>query len=200
MRRPFSQAAFEAASWLERVVQLRCADVDAADAWSAPSKSGGYRIYPLTTPEELIEEGDVMNNCMATYVGAVGRGDCLIFSVRRGRRTVADLEIRPKARSGEFFVAQFEGAGNTDPAPRVRRAVERWVLGLGECPLNKGGLLRRGRLNAAKWRAEWADFVEAHPAAGSLWREAEPAQAIELLTERLRWLAQAAERAKNPPG
>lgn len=194
-RRPFAQAAHLAVNWLERVINMRCAEAVANDRWDAPSNQGGYRFQPLTTADQLIEEGDVMNNCLGTYVNAVARGECLIFSVRRGKRPVADLEIRPKGRAGEFYIVQLEGPGNSAAQPRVVRAVERWTTQLGGCPLNKAGMLRKGRLDAAKWRAEWSDFTAAHAAVSPLWREAAPEVALDLLTRQVRVLGEAAGRA-----
>lgn len=194
-RRPFATAAFQAATWLDRVLNLRCAVSDAHLGWDEPSRMSGFRFEPLKSAEQLIAEGEAMGNCLGAYVGAVGRGDCLIYAVRRGKASVANLEIRPRGRPGEFYVAQLEGPRNTVAPSRVQRTVQRWAAQLGPCPLNKGGLLRRGRLDAKKWRAEWAPFVAAHPAVGPLWREAEPEAAVVMLTERLRVMGLAAQRA-----
>lgn len=158
----FRNAATEARVWLERVALRRCAEDDAASlSWSRPQRVSGYVIQPLQLGD-LAAEAQRMGNCLATYLSFAERGGCLLFAVRRGKQSVASIELRPHASAvGKARLVQLEGPGNTAAPDRVRAAVEKWLTRQGPFPLAVGGALISRPVNAERWAAFWAEYVEA---------------------------------------
>ncbi len=158
----FRNAATEARIWLERATSRACAEDEAATrSWRTAQRAGGFVIQPLTTAAELQAEADRMNNCIATYTHFMERGGCLLFAVRRGSKSVASLELRPDPnRVGAARIIQLEGPGNTQAAERVRASVEKWLSRQGPFPLAPGGGIASRPVNAERWKALWAEFVD----------------------------------------
>ncbi|MCI4663599.1 MAG: PcfJ domain-containing protein [Neomegalonema sp.] len=159
----FRTAASEARVWLEKVITRFCLEEETSmRGWRMTQKSSGFNIVPLTTAEDLIREGERMNNCIATYQNYMERGGCLLYAVRRGSQSVASLEIRSDLREpSKGRVAQLEGRSNTAASDRVVRAVQKWLERQGPCPLAKGGGLVGRPVNARRWSALWSEFVDA---------------------------------------
>ncbi|MEL6977189.1 MAG: PcfJ domain-containing protein [Pseudomonadota bacterium] len=194
---PTAKVASQAAEAVRHLLNERCAILDGSSGWTRTSTVGGFRFAPLTSAEELKSEAATMRNCLDTYVRPVARGESLIFAMRRGGRSVASIELRPKRAMGEFHLVQFEGPANGPPPPKSRKALDKWMRGLGPCPVAHGGLMRKGRLDGRKWRDAWAGFAEAHPAASPLWSETDPQRILTELRRRLALLESCVKRERQ---
>ena len=155
-------AAVEAtAAWLARIVFEYCAgsrDVDGT--WFKERKSRGYRFLPLRSGAELQEEGEHMKHCVAAYAGRVAAGMCLIYSVRRGSKRVATMEIAPAP--GEALTAgivQLKGVDNASPGTDVLRAAQAWLAQRGCYPY--AGANRA--VHDGRWREVWRPYCAAKP-------------------------------------
>lgn len=71
------------------------------------------------SPEELRTWAEILDNCLASFEGAVSRRQSLVVGVRSDGRLVAALEIDPAA----LRLRQFHGPHNRPPAPGIARAV-----------------------------------------------------------------------------
>lgn len=172
----FSEAARLAVSWFERVIMEYCVEdkVNYGD-WFKERKACGYRFLPLQTPGELSEEGDSMNNCVESYAGKVAAGSCLIYSIRRGGKRVATMEITPcLAQKRKGRIAQLERAGNTGADEPLRRAAESWLAKRGAYPFAVLGRFAEMQIHEGRWKTLWEPFCEAKPEIGRMLRDPKP--------------------------
>lgn len=115
----------QAAGWswiVEQAWRHRLAtDVDAKAPWPVPCETlevDGYGVVPIRTAAELYEEAAAMRNCLATYEADCRSGRNVVFSVRKGRRRVADLVATRPAHFGGFWSAEVRGKANC-PVPEL---------------------------------------------------------------------------------
>lgn len=105
--------------------------------WIPGATVHGYEIVPLTSPQELNEEGAAMHHCVGSYARNVRGGHCYIYSVRKDGNRLATLElgkgygswydVPPAFAVNSYRVAQLRAACNAEPSPVVRAAVESWL-------------------------------------------------------------------------
>lgn len=150
------------ADWFDRVLL----DLTRADQRRGPGRyskrkrSSGFNLVELTSARELVEEGDAMNHCVATYASDVAQGQCRIYSVRRGKRRIATLELQwPGNRRGRPYINQLLGHSNVAVDREVYEAVTDWLAQnknmLCEAPV--AGYERH--LDATRWKTFWQGYV-----------------------------------------
>jgi hypothetical protein len=153
-------AVDETRCWLERIILDYCHNGGGRNGnWFKMRRVSGYRFIPLLTPSDLREEGDKMNNCVATYAAKVAAGACLIYSIRCGRQRVATMEIAP--RRGAPVIVQLLAAGNTDAGEDVWRAAYGWLSKQGEYPFAAGDAIVLVPVIPSRWEAIWRPYWEA---------------------------------------
>lgn len=90
----------------------------------------GIEFVRLRTPDELLDEGQAMNHCVASYVGSMAKGCSLIYSLREKEQRVATLEVRfPRAKFGRPLSEQLRGPNNAEPPHHVWTAMHAWLAG-----------------------------------------------------------------------
>jgi PcfJ-like protein len=90
----------------------------------------GIEFVRLRTPDDLLEEGQAMNHCVATYVASMAKGCSLIHSLRENSARVATLEVRfPRAKFGRPISEQLRGPNNAEPPHHVWTAMHAWLAG-----------------------------------------------------------------------
>ena len=89
-----------------------------------PPLPGTDTIVPLTSGTDLIEEGKMMSNCVATYEVNVRRGHCYIYRVLAPTR--ATLSIVPGS-GGYWRRSELKGKSNRGVASVTVMAVEAWL-------------------------------------------------------------------------
>ncbi|MGI9520466.1 MAG: PcfJ domain-containing protein [Hyphomicrobiaceae bacterium] len=161
-RMGFAAAVHTMSGWFDRVLL----DLTRADQRHGPGRysrrknSKGLILVQLATAEALREEGEAMNNCVATYAPMVANGRCRIYSVRHRGRRLATLEIVwPHDRIGRPTINQLLGHSNTVVDRKVYVAVSDWleqnehlvcrppVLGAIDC------------LDSGRWRWFWQNYI-----------------------------------------
>ncbi|MGI9423254.1 MAG: PcfJ domain-containing protein [Hyphomicrobiaceae bacterium] len=119
-----------------------------------------YNLVPLVTSRELIEEGEAMDHCVATYASAVAQGQCRIYSVRRGGRRIATLELRwPNHRRDQPVINQLLGPSNVCVDRDVYLAVRDWLTHnqhLLGAPTVAG---LQDQLDETRWRSFWQTYI-----------------------------------------
>ncbi|MCH9764799.1 MAG: hypothetical protein K0U34_02235 [Alphaproteobacteria bacterium] len=121
-------AASAASEWIN-VLQFACHKPAALVAACPPRDNtvGVYHFHRLEWGDDIVAEGQRMNNCLGTYVSDLLAGN-QVWSIRCGSRTIADLEI--EFQDGSFAMprlVQLLGASN-DPAPdAVWQAAYSWL-------------------------------------------------------------------------
>jgi len=156
-----SVAVQQMCGWFERVVgDLTRADVRRGPGrYSRRRRGTGYTMVPLRSGVDLREEGQLMDNCVGTYVGMVAARECLIYSVRRGRTRVATLEVR--WHGGHPRIWQLEGPGNTSVDPVVYEAANQWLAEQDDLILATANTVANLTVDATRWKALWLPYVSA---------------------------------------
>ncbi len=90
-----------------------------------PPLKGSDIIVPITTSDELIEEGRIQQNCVATYLEWVARGPYVyIYRILWPERcTLAITKYGDK-----WFLSELKKAGNASVSPNTRKIVNDWLL------------------------------------------------------------------------
>lgn len=97
-------------------------------------------LVPLLTPEDLVVEGLLANNCLAKYSARCKSGASILFSVRNrhtGRAcSNVEFEIRRQWNGHlELVVLQHRGHGNTSPRADCSQAVDDMLLASKKDPI-----------------------------------------------------------------
>ncbi len=84
---------------------------------------GTNTIVPLTTPAEILEEGQTMHHCVFNYVPSVARGSTYIYRVLEPERATVSL-VRHR---GGWQLGQLSGCGNAAVDATTRAVVTEWL-------------------------------------------------------------------------
>ncbi|MCB1231424.1 MAG: PcfJ domain-containing protein [Verrucomicrobiae bacterium] len=82
-------------------------------------------IEPLTSPDQLVDEGETQGNCVASYAHKVERGDTFIYRVLKPQRCT--LSIIRRASSGLWRIGELESKFNTPANDETERHVTAWL-------------------------------------------------------------------------
>ena len=150
------------ADWFDRVLLdlTRSDQRRGPGRYSKRKRASGFNLVELTSARDLVEEGDAMNHCVATYASDVAQGQCRIYSVRRGNRRIATLELQwPRNRRGRPFINQLLGHSNVAVDREVYETVTDWLAQnknlLCEAPV--AGYERH--LDATRWKTFWQGYA-----------------------------------------
>jgi hypothetical protein len=131
-----NRAAYLTRRWLHRALQDLCLALPAGrSAWAQTRQVGGFEFVPLLTFEELVQEGERMHNCLATYSIFVVHGICRLYSVRADGASVASMDVRNIEGTSTPGIAQLLGPGNSKASPEVHEAARAWLT----LQLHEGG-------------------------------------------------------------
>ena len=88
-------------------------------------KTGKYLFIAPKTPRDLIEEGQGMSNCVASYIERVAAGETMIFFMRLKKdpdRSLVTIEVR------DGRLQQVKGRFNKRPTDEQNAAVNSWFM------------------------------------------------------------------------
>lgn len=88
-------------------------------------KSGIYRIISPKEPKDLIEEGNNLSHCIASYVKEVINGRCKIYFLRTKDeldKSLVSIEVR------NDNIRQVKGFANRQPSKMEKDIVDKWAL------------------------------------------------------------------------
>ncbi len=164
----FQTAVQNMADWHARlIVDLTRADVKRGPGrYSGRQRKTRLQIIPLVSSGELRAEGEAMDNCVGSYAGMVAARECFIYSVRRGSRRVATMEVRDHGRRGPV-ITQLEGPSNTLAGRALWDACEDWVCNQGGRFVSPSALARLNA-DATRWKALWMPYIAAKGEKGLL--------------------------------
>lgn len=121
-------AATAAAAWVRQLrLHAELGTAGVSDAWVRPASCFGHEFVALTTPQALLDEARAMHNCVDIYGSAIASGTCRLFSMRRGGRRLATIEIRPDSTGTRYVVAQMKGWANASCTLETCRAANLWL-------------------------------------------------------------------------
>ena len=88
-------------------------------------KVGKYIIVAPKTPKDMIEEGQMQSNCVASYIDRVANGQTMIFFMRLRKdpeKSLVTIEVR------DGRLVQVKARFNKNPTDEQNEAVETWFL------------------------------------------------------------------------
>jgi len=92
-----------------------CAVADNQDAWLAKiSSRSPFKIIPLTTPQQLWEESQLMNHCAITYLGSCISGTTRIFSLCDANNGERVCTVELSLHCGQWKLVQLKGKHNKE--------------------------------------------------------------------------------------
>lgn len=84
------------------------------DSRAGPFDAGCWRVRPLTSGHELVEEGRRMKHCVERYIRACHDGCYRLFTVERRQTETPFATIGLKHEKGAWRLDQVRGPGNTE--------------------------------------------------------------------------------------
>ncbi len=83
------------------------------------------RIEPVTSASDLVDEGEMQGNCVASYAGRVREGNLYIYRVLKPER--ATLSITRSGPFAEWEIGELECRFNTDVSEETEELVQAWL-------------------------------------------------------------------------
>jgi hypothetical protein len=157
-----SGAAWAAANaWSEELeLHLTLTEVTVTDTWLEPDTVDGFTFVPLTTPEQMTQESQSMENCVRTYGWSVASNSARLWRVERDGARVATLSLANHPSGLMPHINQILGLRNEAVASEVWHAAYRWLVG----QLSAGSAERFRRTNLDvrivedRWREMWRPY------------------------------------------
>jgi hypothetical protein len=100
-------------------------DLPFPEPWLEAGKIGRYRIEPITTADDLRDEGDRMHHCVAKYISDVTSGEAYFYHVSKEGERVATVQLTQT--TNRFCIEEIKGICNADVSDGVLMAVRRWI-------------------------------------------------------------------------
>ncbi|TWT30915.1 PcfJ domain-containing protein [Blastopirellula retiformator] len=93
----------------------------------ADGQLAAWTIRELLSSKQIVQEGEVMSHCVATYIDLCEQGLSSIWSLERetpqGKSRALTIEVRPQDRQ----IAQYSGSHNRVPTEEECRIIRQWA-------------------------------------------------------------------------
>ena len=89
-----------------------------------PPFPGTPEIIPLSTPQEVHQEGVEQESCVVSYLPKVRSGHCYLYRVLAPQRATAEIT---EHQAGRGHLVQLSGFKNRPVSMATREAVENWL-------------------------------------------------------------------------
>jgi hypothetical protein len=166
LRRPwsadmsFKRAREEAAAWRHRLRLIECLGPGIERPWLADGRVAGMDFVALRTVEDFIAESEALDNCLDQYADQLHSGLTAVFSIRKGSRRVACVEIGLHEEEVTMpTIVQLRGARNRRAPPELWQATFAWLGGQRLEPLSPGDHLPKPPRRAAARRKLWGPYL-----------------------------------------
>lgn len=131
------------------------------DVWR--SKDGSITAVPLTTAEELVEEGNFHNHCVGGYYEQCRSGRTHIVSMRRNGVPAGTLELLSVFVGGKLdhlTAGQFESTHRAKPDADIQAAAKAFLSDLEEAhPVNRKAIRKHARMMARLSDNGWYEQI-----------------------------------------
>ena len=134
LRRPwtadmsFKRAREELAAWRQRLRLIECLGPGIERAWLADGPAAGFQFVALRTVDDFIAESEALENCLDQYADQLHTGLTAVFSIRKGARRVACVEIGLHDEEVTMpTIVQLRAARNRRAPPEVWQATFSWL-------------------------------------------------------------------------
>jgi PcfJ-like protein len=143
LRRPwtpqmsFKRAREELAAWRQRLRLIECLGPGIESPWLADGKAAGFDFVALRTVEDFVAESEALENCLDQYADQLHTGLTAVFSIRKGARRVACVEIGLHDEEVSMpNIVQLRAARNRRAPPEIWQATYSWIGGQRLMPLS----------------------------------------------------------------
>ncbi len=117
-----------AENYRRRVSQLIHASADGPPCFQPPPIPGiPGRIEPITNASELVDEGEIQGNCVASYADRVHAGGLYIYRVLHPERATLSIVRRGVAAQTHWEIGELERRFNTDVSEETEEFVQSWL-------------------------------------------------------------------------
>lgn len=122
MKAPWSWFFRRQAEWHERIQQLERDKLKNTqwDSIVSEYEQDGYTITPLTSSLMLFDEGKEMRHCVASYANRCLCDTSRIFSIKKGDKKIATVEIVKNSVQFNWAVSQVRGFSNSEVSSEVK--------------------------------------------------------------------------------
>ncbi len=134
LRRPwtaemsFKRAREELAAWRQRLRLIESLGPGIERAWLADGPASGFNFVALRTVDDFIAESEALENCLDQYADQLHAGLTAVFSIRKGTRRVACVEIGLHDEEATMpAIVQLRAARNRRAPPEVWQAAYSWL-------------------------------------------------------------------------
>jgi hypothetical protein len=126
----FKRAREELTVWRQRSRLVECLGPGIETPWLADGTASGFTFVALRTVEDFICESTELENCLDQYADHLHTGLTALFSIRKGSRRVACVEIGlHEAEVTMPAIVQLRAARNRRAPPEVWQATFAWLGG-----------------------------------------------------------------------
>lgn len=124
----FKRAREELAAWRQRLRLIECLGPGIERAWLADGPAAGFQFVALRTVDDFIAESEALENCLDQYADQLHTGLTAVFSIRKGARRVACVEIGLHDEEVTMpTIVQLRAARNRRAPPEVWQATFSWL-------------------------------------------------------------------------
>ena len=135
----FKRAREELGVWRQRLRLIECLGHGIESPWLADGTALGYSFVALRTVEDFIAESEALDNCLDQYADQLHTGLTAVFSIRKGARSVACVEIGLHDEEVTMpTIVQLRAARNRRARPRCGRRPSPGSAASGLEPLRAG--------------------------------------------------------------
>jgi hypothetical protein len=134
LRRPwtpemsFKRAREELAAWRQRLRLIESLGPGIERTWLADGPASGFDFVALRTVDDFITESEALENCLDQYADQLHAGLTAVFSIRKGARRVACVEIGMHDEEVTMpTIVQLRAARNRRAPPEVWQATFTWL-------------------------------------------------------------------------
>jgi hypothetical protein len=156
------RAREELSVWRQRLRLLECLGPGIEQPWLADGSACGYNFVALRTVDDFVAESQALDNCLDQYADQMHAGVSAIFSVRKGTRSVACVEIGlHEAEITMPNIVQLRAARNRRAPPEVWQATFAWLGSQRLEPLSPERHAPRPSKRVEARRQLWTPYLEA---------------------------------------
>lgn len=114
--------------WRRRLRLVDALGFGVVDPWLEPGTVAGFEFVPLRTVADFLQESERMENCLDQYADQLRAGRNVVFSIRRGERHVACVEVGVHDEECTMpTIVQLRGPRNRRASPEIWQATFAWL-------------------------------------------------------------------------
>jgi hypothetical protein len=167
LRRPwtpemsFKRAREELTAWRQRLRLIECLGPGIESPWLADGTAAGFDFVALRTVEDFIAESEALENCLDQYADQLHSGLTAVFSIRKGARRIACVEIGLHDEEVSMpNIVQLRAARNRRAPPEIWQATYGWLGGQRLAPLSPLRHAPKPMQRIEARRQLWSPYLE----------------------------------------